>query len=303
MAIDRSTIIVGPGKITHDGATYFSDVDITVQVEKRYFDIRTDAFGLVARALTDVSMQISATPKEWANHAKMNPYASMALGTLINGGTDKPLVITPVNGEPQTFAAAAVLQPPQLVLSADKAPIGSMTWTAVLANGSEWSAAGARVAHGSSATGVALTGFTKANAALCTWSPAYGATNIKTEAGIVVDFAIQLDEQRTDSDGIVDYSLGDVQASARFVPVGMSASDFVTLLAIQGAGITRGATAAVADLVVTGSLGARAFTLKNCSPRTGQARYGKSVKRIGEVELVSTRSETSGALDPLWVIA
>ena len=71
MAIDRSTLIIGPGKVTHDGATYFSDGDIVATITKEYFDIKTDAHGTQGRAITDVTIEITLTPKEWANHAKM----------------------------------------------------------------------------------------------------------------------------------------------------------------------------------------------------------------------------------------
>ena len=304
MATDRSTIIIGPGKIAHDSATYFSEADITATVTKTFVDVRVDAFGVVLKALTDVSIEVTATPKEWANHAKMNPYLAMPFGTLINGATDKPLVVTPINGQPLTLAAAAVMRPPGLVLSASKAMYGAMTWTGVLANNTAWSAAGARLSHGSSATGVALTGFTKANAGLCTWEPVWGATTLKTEDGTTVDWNVQLDPVPSDSDGTIDYSFGGLEAVAKLVPIGMTAADFVTMLAIQGTGITRGATSATADLVVTGGGGlGRSFTLKACTPRVGANRFGRAVKRLGEVEFVTVRDVTDGALNALAIFA
>lgn len=303
MSIDRSTILIGPGKIVHDGATYFSSAPIALTVSKTFAEIRADSFGVVLRSLTDVSIELTATPMEWGNHSKMNPYLGMAMGTLINGGTDKPLVVTPVNGQPLTLAAAAVMRPPGLDLSAQRPMLGAMTWTGVLANNTAWSAAGARLSHGAAASGVALTGFDKDKTALCTWSPAYGATALPTEDGVKVDWNVQLDPVSTDSDGIVDYSFGGLEAVAKLTPLGMSAQAYLSLLAVQGAGIVRGSTAAVADLVVTGGALDRVFTLKNCTPRVGNERHGRAVKRLGELEFVATRNFADGVLSPIAVFA
>ena len=304
MPLDRSTIIIGPGKIAHDGATYFSDADIILNLTKEFFEVKVDAFGTVLRALTDVSIEVTATPKEWANHAKMNPFLAMAIGTSLLGGTDKPLVITPINGQPVTLAAAGVMKPPSLICSANKAPLGSMTWTGVIANNTAWSATGARISHGSTASGVALTGFVKANAGLCTWEPVFGETTLKTEDGTTIDWQVQLDPQRTDSDGVVDYSFGGIEATAKLTPVGLTAEDYVALLGLQGSGITRGASSAMADLVITGGGGlSRSVTLKNCTPRVGAQRFGRATKRLGELEFVASRDHTTGTLNAIATIA
>lgn len=302
MPIDRSTIVLGPGSIAHDGAIYFSEDPIVVSITKEFFDVRLDAFDVVLKALTDVTIEVTATPKEWGNHSKMNPFLSMAHGTLINGGTDKPLVITPINGQPLTAAAAAVMRPPGLICSANKAPLGQMTWTCVLANNTAWTATGARLSHGAGATGVALTGFDKSKAGLSTWTPVYNSTTLNTQDGTTVDWNVRLQPVPSDSDGTVDYSFDGIEAVARMLPMGITAEAYVTMLGIQGLGVTRGASSTTADLVITGS-GGRSVTLKNATPRAGQQRFGRSVQRLGQLEFVSVRDINAGSLSPIAILA
>lgn len=299
MSIDRSLIKIGPANLSHDGVTRFFEAGLTLAVSRTFVDIDVDAFGTMLRAHTDTTIEVSGTPKAWNNVAKLNPYGSMAHGTLINGATDKPLVITPINGKPLTLAAAAVKTPPNLMLSAAKPMFGSCTWVGVLANNVEWSAVGARYSYGNDASGVALTGLTPAQMALCPWAGTLGGTAFDHEDGIAIDFNVSLQEQRGDSVGLVDYSFDGVEVSVKYVPLGLGESDHLAALALQGVGAARGKTATAADLAVAGS-GTRAVAVKGLVQRTAGARYHRSQKRVGEIELVSTRSITDGALDALY---
>jgi hypothetical protein len=302
MSIDRATIKIGPAKLAHDGATHFFPDGLTLTVTKTFVDIEVDAFGVMLKSLVDVSMEVTGTPKSWANLAKLNPFAAMAPGTLINGAIDKPLVITPINGRPLTLAAAAVKTPPNLMLSAKKPMLGACTWVGVLANNTAWSAAGARYSHGVDASGVALTGLTQAEMALCAWSASLGGNAFEHEDGIAVDFSVALQEQSSDSIGVFDYSFDGVEVSVKYVPVGTSENSHLDALGIQGGTVARGQSAAALQLVATGA-GARSVTVNGLVQRSAAARYHRSQKRVGEVELVSTRDITAGALNPLYVLA
>lgn len=302
MSIDRAVLKIGPAKLAHDGATHFFPDGLTLTVSRTFVDIGVDAFGDdMLKAHTDTTIEVSGTPKSWANMAKLNPFGAMAPGTLLCGATDKPLVITPVNGKPLTLAAACVKTPPNLVFSASKPMLGACTWAGVLANNVEWAAVGARYAWGTSASGVALTGLTPADMAFCPWVLELGGTVIEHEDGVAVDFSVAVTEQRTDSLGIVDWSFDGVSATAKYVPVVEEAAA-LDALAIQGAGAVRGKSAAAALLELTGS-GTRYFSLAGCVQRATAGRYSRSLKRVGEVELVSTRSQTSGVLDALYTFA
>lgn len=302
MSIDRATIKIGPASFAHDGATRFFPDGLTLVVNKTFVDVEVDAFGVMLKAHVDTTVEISGTPKAWSTPAKLNPYASMAMGTLINGDTDKPGVILPVNGKPLTIPACAVKTPPNLMLSASKPMFGSCTWAGVLPNNTAWSAVGARYAYGADASGVALTGLVKADMALCPWAGTLGGTAFEHEDGISVDFNVQLDEQRTDSLGIVDYSFGGIEAVVRYVPVGIDEAAHLDALGIQGGTLKRGDSAAALQLVVTGS-GTRSVTVNGLVQRSAGGRYHRSQKRVGEIELVSTRDITAGVLNPLFVLA
>jgi hypothetical protein len=300
MSIDRATIKIGPAMLSHDGVTRFFPDGLTLAVTKTFVDIEVDAFGVMLKALADVTMEVTGTPKQWLSLAKLNPFGGMAFGTLINGGADKPLVITPINGKPLTLAAAAVKTPPNLMLSASKPFFSSAcTWCGVLANNTEWSDAGARYSYGADASGVALTGLTPALMALCPWAGSLGGTAFKHEDGIAISFSVQLDEQREDSQGLIDYSFGGVEVTVSYVPVGTDEEDNLDALGIQGAGILRGVSGVAADLAVTGS-GTRAVSVKGLVQRSAAGRYNRKDKRVGAIELSSTRSVTTGVLNTLY---
>ena len=302
MSIDRATIKIGPAKLTHDGATHFFPDGLTLTVSKTFVDIGVDAFGVMLKAHTDTTMEVSGTPKSWANLAKLNPFASMIPGTLINGAVDKPLVITPVNGKSLTLAAAAVKTPPNLMLSANKPMLGACTWVGVLANNVAWSAAGSRYSYGADASGIALTGLNKDDMAFCAWAATLGGVAFEHEGGIAIDFKVGLNEVPSDSVGILDYAFDDIEVSVKYVPVGIAEDTHLDALALQGGTVARGAAAAAQALVVTGS-GARSVTVNGLVQRTAGARYNRKDKRVGEIELVSTRDITAGALNPLFVLA
>lgn len=301
-SIDRATIKIGPANVTHDGVTHFFGDGLTLTVSKIFVDIEVDAFGVMLKAHTDTTIEVSGTPKAWTGLAKLNPFGPMVHGQLLCGAVDKPLVITPVNGKPLTLAAACVRTPPNLMLSANKPMFSSAcTWAGVLANATAWSAVGARYTYGADASGVALTGLTPAQMGFCTWSATLGGVAIPDhEDGIAITFSPALTEQRGDSVGLVDWSFDGMEVTVGYVPLGVNESDNLDALALQGAGAARGKSAAAQDLVVTGSIAGRSFSLKGCVRRTAASRYSRSLKRVGEVELVSTRSATAGALDPLY---
>ncbi|MDF3058020.1 MAG: hypothetical protein K0R17_2235 [Rariglobus sp.] len=301
MAIDRATIKIGPCKVSHDGATQFFPDGGVLAVSKVFVDIEVDAFGVMLRAHTDTTIEFTGTPKAWTTPAKLNPYASMAMGTLINGAVDKPLVITPINGKPLTIAAAAVKTPPNLMLSASKPMFGSCTWVGVLANNTAWSAAGARYSFGADASGVALTGLVKADMAFCTWAGVLGGVGFEHEDGIAIDFNVQLDEVPSDSFGIIDYSFGGIEVSVKYVPIGIGESAHLDALGIQGGTVARGDSAAVSSLVVTGS-GTRSVTVTGLAQRSAGSRYHRAQKRVGEIELVSNRDHTAGVLNALFTL-
>src|SRR5690606_27298979 len=223
-------------------------------VSRTFVDVVVDAFDVVLKAHVDTTIEVSGTPKAWSNLAVLNPFAGMAIGQMLCGGTDAPLVIKPINGAPLTLACACVRTPPNLMLSASQPFFSSaVTFAGVLANNVEWSATGSRYTLGSDATGVALTGLESADLALCTWSATLGGTTIADhEGGIAVQFSPRLQEQPTDSLGIVDWSFDGISVTASYVPVGLSEASNLSALALQGAGVARGKSATAQDLVVTG---------------------------------------------------
>lgn len=301
--IDRSTIKMGPGKALYDSANLFSQDGITARVSKTLFEVLTDHAGVVDRRLDDVSVEVNLTPKAWDNLDVILPYATLAIGSSIYGAVDKPLVVTPINGAPITVAAAAVTRLPSLTFSAVKPLLGEIGFTGILANATEWAAAAARLSLGANASGVALTGFDLTKVPNYAYSATLGALTFESEEGFNVEFDLQLEDVKVDSQGVVDKILTSLTATCSFVPVGLTEAQILAALAVQGAGVRRGGSIGGADFVITGSaVGAPIFTLKGASVSQGGYRFARNAKRVGEIQLVTRRTLTNGVLDPLWTV-
>ncbi|MFA6962446.1 MAG: hypothetical protein WC205_16950 [Opitutaceae bacterium] len=303
MAIDRSTIPTGPGKVLFDSAHIFSQDGINATISKETFEVLVDAYGVVDQRLKDISVQVTLTPKMWKDLAVILPYAAMNVGTSIFGAVDKPLVITPNNGQPLTIAAAAVTKLPSITLSTNKPILGSMEFSGMLANATEWAAAASRVSLGVAASDVALTGFDLTKVPNYAYSAAIGTLAFETEDGFQIDFSLSLDDQPTDSQGNIDKTLGTLTATCRCVPIGITQDEILTALAIQGTGVRRGASIGGADLVITGSeIGAPVVTLHGASLSQGGSIFQRGKKRAGEITFVTRRTVTTGVLGPLFEI-
>jgi hypothetical protein len=116
-----------------------------------------------------------------------------------------------------------------------------------------------------------------------------------------VSFDLQLEDVKVDSQGVVDKIITSLTATCTFIPVGITEADILAALAIQGAGVRRGASIGGADFTITGSeVGAPIFTLHSASVSKGGWAFARNKKRIGEIQLVTRRTMTTGVLDPLW---
>jgi hypothetical protein len=299
MSIDRTVIIKGPAKIVHDTATYFSEADITVNWITEYFDVATSAFGRLGRRVQSRRIEVTFIPKVWDNLTKMFPYASAQIGDPIFGATDKTLVITPRNGAPLTLSNAAVSQLPGITLSAGKALLREMKFTALCAKDSDPSDASKWFAFGTAASNAALTGFDRSKVYNSRYSLAWNSGTFRAEEGFDLDFTLGLQPDNVDGEGIVNYRISELEVSLKFKPVGGTEEIFAGLLGWDG--VDTGGDPATDDAVLTGEAsGAPIITLAGMQVQTGAAGYGSVLNRFGEVELMSVRQIDSDLLGALW---
>jgi hypothetical protein len=299
MSIDRTLILKGPCKLTHNAATFFSQGDVQVDFITDTFAVETSAFGPLDTRVQARRIEVTLSPSMWNDLTKLFPYASALIGSTIFGATDLPLVITPSHGAPLTLPNAAVSQLPSITLSHGKPLLGALKFTALCANNADPATQANWFAFGTPASGVALTGFDLTKVYNSRYSLAFNAVTYASEEGFNLDFALGLAPDVVDGEGIVNYRVTSLDASLKFVPTGNTEAAFATLLQWTKA---PGAAPTAYGAVISGeTTGAPIVTLASMQVKgNASARYGASVGRFGEIELVSKRTLTAGALNPLW---
>jgi hypothetical protein len=301
MSIDRTLILKGPCKLTHNSASIFSEGDVVVSFITDYFDVNVSAFGRIGRRVQSRRIEVSLTPKMWSDLTVLFPYATSLHGSAIFGGSDLPLVITPSAGAPLTLANAAVTQMPSLVLSHGKPLLGPMRFTALCANSGDPATAANWFSFGTPATGVALTGFDGTKVYNTRYSLSWNSVTYRSEEGFAVDFSLGLAPDVVDGEGIVNYRITELDASLKFVPSAKTEAAYATLLGWSKA---PGEQPTLSNAVISGEAsGSPIVTLVNAQVMQGGAMYGADKNRLGQVELATSRTITSGALNALWTFA
>lgn len=303
MSIDRTTILKGPCKLTHNSAIIFSEGDVKVDFITDYFDVNTSAFARLGKRVQSRRIEVTLTPKMWQDLTKLFPYATALIGSTIFGATDLPLVITPAYGAPLTLANAAVTVMPAITCSHGKPLLrGSMKFTALCANSGDPATAANWFAWGTPASAVALTGFDLTKVFNTRYSLGWNSGTYQSEGGYDIDFSLELAPDMVDGEGVVNYRITALNALLKFIPTGKTEADFATLLGWDTK--APGMQPALSDAVITGAAsGSPIITIKNCQLDQGAANYGAAVGRLGEVQLSSIRTVTAGALDALWTFA
>jgi hypothetical protein len=302
-AITRASIIAGPAKITFGGQTFWSKGDITLNVINDRFDIETAHRGKVDERFSGRKIEVSFEPSgRWttALSAVLWPYGATAIGTSIYTGTDVPLVINSRDGRKITLPAAAITAMPQIRGGVTQTIVGSITFTGIVKNNTDPSAAGAYYAE-TSETWPADTAFAVADILttpyLANWGDAPWA-NFLTEGGWTIDFALGLTEQRVDGIGVVDMTLNNLEVTASCIPVGPTAA---AILAAASPTLKLGASIATTDDLVIASetVGAPQITLSHAALVETGLVFGREAKRVGATKWTATH--VTG--EPLFAVA
>lgn len=299
--IDRTAISIGPGMVQWDGITLHSEGDITMSINPDLFEVATSGHGRLDRRRQDIQIEVGLTPKMWDELAKLFPYATHQVGQSIYGATDKPLTIKPRNGPGWVVANAAITTMPPITLSANQAILGAMTFTGIIANNSD---PGDIESYIDSENDPApLTGFDLTKAPNGPYTASWGSVieDFHSEAGFAISFDMSTEDVSVDGAGTVDKLLTALDATCTVIPVGVSAQEIIDILGDE-TGI--GQAPPKNDLVIAGARpGMPLVTLKNCIARQSQGRTGATVKRIGEVQFESVRTQAAGLLEALWTFA
>ena len=306
MPTARESILRGPGSLTYDSQTVFDRDGIDAAITPTEFEILTSLHGRVDSRLADAVGEVSCIPSGRATAgllAMLFPYGNPTIGASMGGATDKPLVVHSLSGRKLTLHAAYLTALPQLRLSARQTLFGSAaTWTAVLKNNTARSAANSMYTIADEAWSGT---YNPADVKTLPHTAAWGATApwdaIKTAEGWTIDFEIGTEPVMDDSEGTIDHILTSVTARARCRPIGLTESNVLDALKVQGPGNAIGSTRITGNNLVIQAAGGVTVTLHNAGLVEGPVRWGNTDLRIGEIGFVAHRSFSGAVPGPAGV--
>ena len=295
---DRTTIVRGPCKITYDGATFYSKGGVTLTVNQSSFDKQSDAYGLIGRGKTDMSVVVEFEPVgEIESLTVLFPYGATTIGAGIYGATDKPLVIVATDAT-YTVLNAQITQMPSIRCTATNTAFGSVQFTGLCGTLGEAGSINEYLSTG--AGGSIGTAF---NPNIVIAGPytvdLNGDGPIYTEAGIDVSFDLSLTPIIVDGVGTVDMALANVGVSASFIPIGVDPDYFQDFLT-AGIGLEIRSSS---FQIVTEIIGGLNLNLASAQVIDYQFRFSPTENRAGTVNLVAKRTFTTGAPNALFTVA
>lgn len=302
MAIDRTTILKGPGSVTFDGATLHDANGITAEIETPTMDVPSSISGSIDTLKTDQTGTVSFTPAgevSVAILAALFPHQTPVIGSSIFGAADKPIVVHSLAGTKVTFTAGALTQPPEIILSPVATAFGAATLSAVVGKGKGPDTLAALYAV--EAAAYAGGGPDPAGIGGNMYTGTWGTTVIAdTAAGWRVTIELQTSPIVTDSVGTVDMVLEGVTVRASCQPVGLTESALLEMLPASKArgSSLRGAN----DLVISAPAPGLTVTLRNAALLTGPLAWGTSQLRIGEIGFLAHREFSAGTPGDLYTI-
>lgn len=299
----RSTLFHGPGHLLLGTTAILAADDIKVVLKPEYDDVGANGYGVIDRRRKNLKVEVTCTPLEWNNLSLLLPYAATQIGASVFGGgtdTDVPLSIVPRNGAASGLALTnvAVTKMPGIRFAATKGPLGSMTFTGIIA-GTELADPTADASYYATAAVGTLPAPDLTKLRTGVYHAVWGAALPKffSEDGFEVEADLQLQEVMVDGYGTIDMTLSGLTAGVKVTPVGVSMAQLLT--AVSGG---LGKSPAKADLLIKDSSDATVFTLHNCQCLSGEASYGNNAKRVSALEFKAVRSASGGALSQLWTI-
>lgn len=303
-SINRTSIISGPALIQFDSQKFWSKGNVEVKIINDRFDVQTAHFGKVDERYQDRRVEVTFEPAGAITTglaAVLFPYRTSNVGSSAYTGTDKALEIFGRDGRKVTVPAAAVTKMPTLRLGSNTTLLGSMTFTGLVKNNTDPTAAGAYYTE-AAVTYPGDTGFTIADIKTAAASAVWGATapwsSFVSESGFEIDFGLQLAAQKVDGIGTVDMTFQSLDVTLKAIPVGPAATDILARIS-PTSGL--GASMASADNM-TITAGTVAVSISKPALTESGLVFGSSAKRVSASVWTATRTITTGAADPLFTI-
>jgi hypothetical protein len=311
MSYTRGSTVRGPALVALGANTIRTKGDVKVTLAFETFNIESAEAPIIDERLSGIPVTIDFDPVGEVTSGLLSAMfapLSAVVGSSLFGVSDTACTITPLSGTDKiTFHCAAITKMPDIIISATKTTLGSMTITAILKNATAWSDAAARltVATVTAPTVAAIDLATiPTNPAKIKWGATAPWTTLQSREGVTITFDMQTEDDVTDEDGLVDKVLSGVTAKATLSPMGCSAAQAITAFALQGTGVVRGASLAARAQqleIESAVVGGLKVVMPKATLKNLPLLYGRTSPRFGDFEFVSLPS--SGTVATVSIVA
>jgi hypothetical protein len=307
MSFDRTTIIRGPAQITYKGNKYYSQGDIRLNVGHEVFDIVNSAFGLVEQRSQQRTATVTFTPVG-TFFLDLWDYGSKKSGDRLLGDTNQDLVVWSYHGTRATIYNVGITKIPDLTLSTVKTLAGEVTFTGLGQGGASGVDIVAQNTPNSfvfieEGLGAPSDSFDPALIPTEPYLAAWGDfpapwNDLQTSNGWQCSFDLNLTPVVVDKFGIIDWTVGNVRATARSQILGVTEAQVIAKVGID---VLRGAAIlSTKNLVITGST--LKATIHSSQVRLMPAQFGLTTLRLADIEWVGTRRVVSNAVTDVFTI-
>ena len=319
--MDRTTIIRGPAIIEYTPASgsvqySYSQGDVKVTVGFQTFEVKTSPFGDVQERVQQRTATVEYTPVgDIAAATSINYWT--AYGALLSGAPmlstlgDANLAIYSINdGTKTTVYNVAITKIPELMLSTTKTVAGSVTFTGLgkgLPTLVDQGTANSFV-YVQKSQALPSISFDPSNVITEPYTASIvGASSpwnvMNTTNGWQCTFDLNLQPVTVDSFGIVDWTVGNVKATARGQIIGVSESDVLdATTGLVKVDVARGHALTYNDLTITGQTPHVTVELKSAAVKVIPMQYGTATLRLADVEFSGVRTITSGTINPVFSV-
>ena len=288
---DRTTILRGPCKVTYDSQTFYSKAGVVLTTTNSTFDKETDAYGIVSKSKTDLTIVIEFEPVgEIEALAVLFPHGNTAMGASIYGNTDKNLVIVSAE-KTYTILNAQITQMPTISCSATKTAFGSVQFTGLLKKDGDpqniedyyTTAGGASIGSGFSPQLIYTAPYTATLGAM---------TPFFSQDGFEISFDLSLNPVVVDGIGTVDMSMGNLGCNISCIPTGPTQLDFETFFDNLSAG--EDLATSVLEIKTT-TVGGLDFDCAAVQVTELQRNFSAADSVLGTLTMSAKRTFSSGA--------
>ena len=302
MAVTRTTLLGGPAAILWRGHTLFAQDGILVTPALELAVVDSAAQGVIDATASHAPVTIQFSPTTpFADLLALYPFLDGALGTSLFGAVDTPLVLIAANGVRLTFAAAAIVQMPDLTLSSSGVAAGAVTFVALGARALPVTVANRVVTIDTADFPAASTPPQLADDFEITWG---AAPWLKLQAldGVKVKFVMKSRPVWSAAHALVDMTLESLTVTAQFTPGSPgSLAEADALQALQLAGVEtlpgRLLSAGARTLDIAGEhLWVR---LPFAQVAEGPLVYDATKPRLGELVFTSVRAAMGAEADAI----